>query len=227
MTGKTHRVGGMLCVLGGYQILASRGFLLSDVNPINQLIVMYPFALYGSVVSDMDHNWHSAPCKDIVSLGINKVLHLSSGVRDHMNEKSMASKVLGIFDAQHRSWQTHSELFLIIMVAVMLKLLGGSNGNADYAIIRLVFTGLILGIISHLVLDMFTPEGIWFISLVIVGRLIGKKLPTKISFVPDTKFFRTGGSWETLVRYSLWVLCLVIGISIIYQMSPYQIDFLI
>ena len=56
MTGKTHRVGGMLCVLGGFTILDSKGMLLGNVSPMIQLVMMYPFALYGSVVSDLDHH---------------------------------------------------------------------------------------------------------------------------------------------------------------------------
>ena len=79
MTGKTHRVGGMLCVLGGFTYLESKGLLLRNVNPLLQLTVMYPFALYGSIVSDLDHNANSIPSKDIVSIAINRVLHLTSG----------------------------------------------------------------------------------------------------------------------------------------------------
>ena len=67
MTGKTHRVGGMLCCLGGYTLLEANGMLLGDVNPLLQLTIMYPFAIYGSTVSDLDHHWQSAPSKDIVS----------------------------------------------------------------------------------------------------------------------------------------------------------------
>ena len=40
MTGKTHRVGGMLCVLGGFTYLESKGFLLINVNPLLQLNFM-------------------------------------------------------------------------------------------------------------------------------------------------------------------------------------------
>ena len=36
MTGKTHRVGGMVCVLGGFTYLESKGLLLRDVNPLLQ-----------------------------------------------------------------------------------------------------------------------------------------------------------------------------------------------
>ena len=82
MTGKTHRVGGMIWVLGGFTYLESKGLLLRNVNPLLQLTVMYPFALYGSIVSDLDHNANSIPSKDIVSVAINRVLHLTSGLKE-------------------------------------------------------------------------------------------------------------------------------------------------
>lgn len=227
MTGKTHRVGGMLCALGGYTILSGKGMLLSDVSPLVQLTVMYPFAIYGSVVSDLDHNWNSAPSKDIVSWVINKVLHLTSDVRDHMDEKSSASKALSVFDAKHRSWQTHSDLFLVAMIFLAMQIMGSSPYSADQIIIKLITTGLALGIISHLFLDMLTPEGIWCILTSGVGKVAKiKGIPQKISFVPNTKFFRTGGPWETLVRYVMWVICLILLVRILYVASPYRISFL-
>ena len=227
MTGKTHRVGGMLCVLGGYSLLESKGMLLGNVSPLLQLAVMYPFAIYGSVASDLDHDWHSCPSKDVVSLAINKVLHLTSGIVERLNEKSTAYKILSIFDANHRSWQTHSDLTLLAMIMVMTNLMNNSVNSVDSVIIRLIFTGLILGVISHLVLDMLTPEGIWsFITIAIRKVTKNKLFPEKISLVPDTKFFRTGGVWEKLVRKILWVLCLLLFLKMILDISPYSLSFL-
>lgn len=227
MTGKTHRVGGMLCVLGGYALLESKGMLLGNVSPTLQLVVMYPFALYGSVVSDLDHDWHSVPCRDVVSLGINKLLHLTSGVRDTIGDRGSLSKALSIFDAKHRSWQTHSDLFLFLMIVAMSNLMGSSTNSVDIAIIRLIFTGLIMGVISHLFLDMLTPEGIWSFITLFLRSVTGKKVfPDKISLVPDSKFFRTGGAWEGIVRRVLWVLCLILFLRILISISPYSISFL-
>ena len=109
MQGKTHRIGGVLCAATGYVLLSSKGLLLKDVNPLLQLAVMYPFAIYGSVMPDLDHHWESAPVRDPVSWGINKVLHLANG-------KSNIAKPLKLFDAKHRSWQTHSDIFLILLI---------------------------------------------------------------------------------------------------------------
>lgn len=223
MEGKTHRIGGMLCCLGGYTILESKGMLLGDVSPLVQLAVMYPFAIYGSVVSDLDHNWHSAPCKDVISLGINKILHLTTPIREKTNSKSF---LVSLFDARHRSWQTHSDLFLFVLIVVANSILSSTVNSADQVIIRLITTGLVLGIISHLVLDMLTPEGVWSIVTTILGKITKyKKIPKKIHFVPNTPFFRTGGTWEKIIRYIMWIVCIFLLLNLILDLSPYQIVF--
>ena len=193
MTGATHRVGGVVCALAGYTILEKKGMLISDVSPMLQLAVMYPFAIYGSTVSDLDHHWQSAPSKDIVSFCINKILHLTTELRKKTKSKN---PVLAVFDAKHRSWQTHSDLFLLIMILLSIQAIGSSISGANSIIMKLVFTGFILGIISHLILDMLTPEGIWSIVLTGVGKAFKINVPEKIHFVPKSKFFATGGSWE-------------------------------
>lgn len=224
MTGKTHRVGGMLCVLGGFTYLESKGLLLRNVNPLLQLTVMYPFALYGSIVSDLDHNANSIPSKDIVSVAINRVLHLTSGLNESTGGRN---KVFGILDAKHRSWQTHSDLFLVaLMYALYQMVMETKLATVESVIWSLVGMGFILGVISHLILDMITPEGIWSILLVGVGRVTGNKvMPKKLRLVPDSKFFSTGGPWESLVRNILWICCVVLFIRLIYLMTPYRITF--
>lgn len=221
MTGATHRVGGVVCALAGYTILEQKGMLISDVNPLLQLAVMYPFAIYGSTVSDLDHHWESAPSKDIVSFCINKILHLTTNFRKKTKSKN---PILGIFDAKHRSWQTHSDLFLILMIFLSMYAIGGSITSANSIIMKLVFTGFILGVISHLILDMITPEGIWCTLSTVLSKVCKIKIPEKIHLVPKTKFFATGGSWERFVRWFLWVISFILLIRILYAMSPYQIN---
>lgn len=224
MTGKTHRVGGMLCVLGGFTYLESKGLLLRNVNPLLQLTVMYPFALYGSIVSDLDHNANSIPSKDIVSVAVNRVLHLTSGLNESTGGRN---KVFGLLDAKHRSWQTHSDLFLVaLMYALYQMVMETKLATVESVIWSLVGMGFILGVISHLVLDMITPEGIWSFILVGISKVTGKKLiPKKLRLVPDSKFFSTGGPWESLVRNILWICCVVLFIRLIYLMTPYRITF--
>lgn len=224
MTGKTHRVGGMLCVLGGFTYLESKGLLLRNVNPLLQLTVMYPFALYGSIVSDLDHNANSIPSKDIVSVAINRVLHLTSGLNESTGGRNT---VFGLLDAKHRSWQTHSDLFLVALIYALYQMVMETKlATVESVIWSLVGMGFILGVISHLVLDMITPEGIWSFILVGISKVTGKKLiPKKLRLVPDSKFFSTGGPWESLVRNILWICCVVLFIRLIYLMTPYRITF--
>lgn len=218
MQGKTHRVGGVLSALAGYAILEGNGMLISNVEPVLQLAVMYPFAIYGSIVSDLDHNWNSAPAKDPFSWCINKVLHLTTGLRQKSGKK--LNSALSVFDAKHRSWQTHSDLFLFVFIALSFFIGSSSIVGASSIIFKLIMLGFTLGLISHLILDSLTPEGIWFI----VPSIIRRK---KVSFrlVPKSKFFATGGSWERLIRSIMWVIIIFLSIYVIYTMSPYRISF--
>lgn len=218
MQGKTHRVGGVLSALAGYVILEGNDMLIPNVEPVLQLAVMYPFAIYGSIISDLDHNWNSVPAKDPFSLCINKVLHLTTGLRQKNGKK--LNPVLSVFDAKHRSWQTHSDLFLFVFIALSFFIGSSSIVDASSIIFKLIMLGFTLGLISHLILDSLTPEGIWFI----VPSIIRRK---KVSFrlVPKSKFFATGGSWERLIRSAMWLIIIFLSIYVIYTMSPYRISF--
>lgn len=226
MTGKTHRVGGVLCCLAGYSLLQSKGYLIQGVNPLLQLTVMYPFSIYGSIVSDLDHNPKSAPAKDPFSIGVNKILHLSTGICKKAGEdKKKLNPLLSVLNAKHRSWQTHSDLFLILAVMFSHWLLNCSTSGVDVIIIRLISLGLILGIISHMVLDMLTPEGIWSLVSIIISKVTGIKTPKKLHLVPDKKFFATDGPWEKWVRKVMVFACWVLIIRIIYLALPYRLSF--
>lgn len=205
MTGKTHRLGGVVSALAGYSVLASKGLLINDVDPLLQLTVIYPFAMYGSVVSDLDHHWESAPCKDIFSFLINKFLHITG--------------------AKHRSWHTHSDVFMLVILGLSNLLLHFASG-AESIIINLVFSGLLLGIASHMILDSLTPQGIHSLVLKLVSLIpVFNKIPTKIHFVPKTPYFATDGPWEEKVRKILWLLCFVLLIRIAWDYIPYNLVF--
>ena len=221
MNGKTHRVGGMLCVLAGFTYLESKGMLLRGVNPILQITVMYPFAIYGSIFPDLDHEGNSIPSKDIVSVSVNKILHLASYVPGD-------GRVKKVLNAKHRSWQTHSDLFFLLLCFLLVNLLGNKKLNSVESImVTLIGSGFILGVISHLILDMLTPQGIWCVGLVGVSNIfrVNRILPRKIRLVPNTHFYSTNGPWEGLVRKILWCLCVIFFVRIIYLMSPYRFVF--
>ena len=115
-------------------------------------------------------------------------------------------------------------------------------GNAvETVIITLVLTGLSMGTLAHLVLDMLTPEGINLIIPKILNSLlkvVGVKtfhVPDVLRLVPRHKFFATGekNSWEVLVQKTLkflttvslvWFI-LVLVEPIVMRLLPFTISF--
>lgn len=229
MTGETHKEGGMLVSVVGFMLLKNNGLLLPDVNEAVQLMVMYPFALWGSTASDLDHHWESAPSKDGFSWAINKVLHLSTKSRDVMDnmrgvKNTVGYNLLGLFDAKHRSWQTHSDLTLYSILILLWALLSGrlnvGFSALDTSIVALILIGICLGIVAHLILDMLTPQGIWLTVGIALNKFLSKVLkrevhlfPEKIKVVPKWKIFATGSAWENLICKILRILKVV---SVVY-----------
>lgn len=222
----------------GFWVLKSNGLLLPDVNEGLQLLVMYPFTMWGSVASDLDHHWDSCPSKDAPSWCVNKVLHLTSSLRDKMKDslgnrakKSMSYKLAGVLDASHRSWQTHSDLLLITILLLLWLVLTGSFGGTviDTAIASLVLTGICLGVIAHLILDMLTPQGIWCMTFVGINKLISMALrrkfvilPERLHFVPHIQFFATGGTWEIIIKKILEVCTVISAVYVLILLYGYK-----
>lgn len=186
MLGKTHHAGGTVAALVAFEVMRSKGWLIPDCNEFVQLLIMYPFASFGSIFSDLDHGADSISSKDPVAIGINKVLRMTG--------------------AKHRSWQTHSLLvtggfclFLFALVFLGNNLIGVS-GAIDWACLRLATIGFICGVLSHLILDAFTTAGIHIWP------------GFKLRFVPKTHAFATGGLWEKIVFYTLiFIVILLLG----------------
>ncbi len=231
MTGKTHRAGGMLVSVVGFEVLRQQGLLLPDVHQGLQWLVMYPFVMWGSVASDLDHHWQSCPSKDYPSWCINKLLHIGKPLEEltEHNEQGVLHKTGKLLNAHHRSFQTHSDITLYLVLALLFYLAGGENtlvnlGNMDRAIGTLVLFGLGMGILAHLVLDMLTPEGIWVSILVVANKLTPKhiRIPEKLHFVPHSSFFATGGTWEIFIQKLLTFLTVVSLLWLGYILSsPY------
>lgn len=214
MTGKTHRQGGMLCALVGFLFLKWNNYLLSNVSSILQLLIIYPFAMWGSVASDLDHHWDSCPDKNVPNYIINRLLHITTPIFKKLNDSlserqkkdSFEYKVAKLFSANHRSWQTHSDLTLIIAVFCLLSSLKGKIivyelNDVEVAIMSLALSGVVLGIIAHFILDMLTPSGVWFTIGILINKILKHKiLPEKLRFVPKSKRFATGGEWENFIR---------------------------
>ena len=225
MTGKTHRAGGMLCSIVGFSLLQKNGLLLQDVSIWSQWLVIYPFCMYGSIVSDLDHHWDACPNKDYPSWLINKALHITKPIKDNMEQTMPASarkdnllyKFASIFSASHRSWQTHSDLTLFCMLYLLNAIMSGrfSNlGAVDVSILSLVLIGLCLGIIAHFILDIITPDGVWVVGLVLLEKFLRLfspriNIPKKLHLVPHGEFFATGGKWEEFIQKVLKILTFV------------------
>lgn len=249
MTGKTHKAGGMLVSIVGFAILREKGLLLPDVNQGLQWLVIYPFTMWGSIASDLDHHWESCPQKDYPSRLVNMALHITKPVKKSLDKTltekqkkhNVVYKVADTFDASHRSWQTHSDFTLFIMLFILYAVYNGLFTNfsaVDTALASLVMTGICLGIIAHFILDLITPEGIWMTCLVILNKVLKLFNPRinireKLSLVPNTKFFATGGKWEELVQKVLKVatwLALIWFLYVLIQpflsgIIPYSLEF--
>jgi hypothetical protein len=219
MTGETHRAGGMLVSIVGFEILRRNNLLLPNVNEGLQWLVMYPFTMWSSIASDLDHHWDSCPQKDYPSRLINIALHITKPIKksldqtltDGQKKNNWGYKVADALNAKHRSWQTHSDLTLFVMLYILWLAFNQripTLGAIDSSILTLVLTGICMGIIAHFVLDMITPDGIWMIGLVILNNVLKIfnpriRIPQKLHFVPHNSFFATGGRWEQMVRQFL------------------------
>lgn len=238
MQGKTHRLGGVVATFSGYIVLEQNGLLIPGVNPLLQLVVIYPFAQYGATVSDMDHHWGSVPSRDIFSKSLHTVMHIGKKPREAIErvrgkrgaEKSIMYNLLSVFSPEHRSWQTHSDM-TILMVALGLWFTVFSQwamfSGTDAIIVQLILVGIGFGILAHLVLDAITPEGIWALGFVWINALTGKKLlPEKVGLVPHKTFFATGNNWEKKIVYPGMILISWLQfLTIIYLMLPVKWDF--
>ena len=118
MQGATHRAGGVTAMLVGYSYLHSKGLPIVDNAPIASFVAMYPFAIWGSTASDLDHypgsvwdevkligerHGHTIPSQDILSRAISRLLHLTTPLRKVLPPRSRMSALAGVLDCKHRS----------------------------------------------------------------------------------------------------------------------------
>jgi hypothetical protein len=91
----------------------------------------------------------------------------------------------------------------------------------------LILTGIGLGVVAHLILDILTPQGIWSCLFVGINKLISLVLhkdvillPEKIHLVPNIGFFATGGMWETAIRRLLKIAAVLSVVYLMVLMFP-------
>lgn len=237
MKGSTHRAGGFLCSVLGVALLKHNGLLLQDVNVGIQWLAMYPFCMWGSVASDLDHNWQSVPVKDPPAYVLNKALHLTAPIQKGFERAGNTSdslyKIARTFNARHRSWQTHSDLTLFFLGWLLHGVLSNAFGfnSTEALLLSLILVGVCTGMIAHFFLDMLTTEGILSVVFTVLKKASsgGKKKvkPVKVSIVPHSKFFTTDSAWETFVNKALKV-CNILAMAYLLWLAfggylPFQI----
>jgi hypothetical protein len=240
MEGKTHRIGGTVCAMAGFVTLKDSGYLLSSelISPALQFLVIYTAGIYGGMWPDNDHHWESSPLKDPASWLQNKLMHIANAPYKRLDEKmsskqkkrSVLYKTLKFMRCIHRSWQTHSEFTLLMILWLMMSpTLLGFTGRFDSVLWLLIVTGFGLGVISHIILDMLTTEGVRF-ALGVFIKVFFPSVPifTTIRLVPGISAFKTGSEWEmairkalSLIQYALLIMVLLdlAGVSILSYFS--------
>lgn len=232
MTGKTHKAGGMFCSVVGFALAKKLGVVPSDVNDCLAWVTIYPFCMWGSVASDLDHHWDSCPCRDLPSRVINIALHatkpLKVGLEKAGKKKTKMYGVAKFCNASHRSWQTHSDMTLFIMLYLLWFAMSGrftGFNTVEATLCTLVLEGICLGVVMHLLLDTLTPDGIWLIPMVLINRVFHLMLPEKLHFVPHMKVFATGEKWEAFIYKCLSYGTVVVVALVLLSFLPVDIDF--
>lgn len=227
MLGRTHRVGGGFFTFCGFLILKKYNYLIPGVAPWLQLVIMYPFCMWGSMAPDLDHHTQSIPMRDAFSIALNKVLHLTHGLYKYLDRhwgvkwKKWYNPIwafASLFNARHRSYQTHSDLNLFIGLYLLHRVIQSGNVSYEMVTVRLILTGVLIGYLSHVVLDMMTPGGIWSIVGVVINHVVKKAiLPTKLRLVPKWHWLRTGSNYEDVVRSILSVGTALMVVYLVYE----------
>lgn len=232
MEGKSHRIGGTVAALSGYLFLKEKGVLLSpDVaSPVYQMLTIYVAGIYGGMWSDNDHHWESSPLKDPLSWVQNKILHLGNKRYKRLDKtlkgkqkKSLHYKVAKLLACRHRSWQTHSE-FTLASILLVFGLVNSLFANTAFnlAFSWLMMLGFFLGVLSHLVLDCLTTEGIRFASGIWLNTFFDLHIPETIRIVPKSSYFSTGSPWELAIRKWLQGLQYLLVIVVLIDLAGFN-----
>lgn len=192
----THKAGGALFALVGFDLLSRNNLLPAGIDSWLQLVLLYPVCSFASVAPDLDHGW--------------------SSVKEHTPASWLVHKLIHLTKPRHRSWQTHCVVLaggfiglLLSLVYAMQELSWFGVRGINVAVIRLLVYGLGLGIGSHLVLDLFTTDGIWLIPGI------------KIRLVPHSSKYGTDTKYEHRVRAFLYVS---VALALIWVLNPFNVQ---
>lgn len=190
---KTHKVGGAVGAMVLFNYMQLNDMLIADMNPLIQLGLIYAVSSWASTSADLDHAECNIKEQTPFNLLINKILHIGK--------------------CTHRSWQTHCILITGGICTLLVSLLNflqvcfpALMSNNDYSILTTIIFGLVAGWGSHLILDMLTTAGVHLIPGI------------KIRLVPKSEKFKTGGTWETIVRVILYIALVVVLLLVIKEL---------
>lgn len=166
MTGKTHAMGGMITSIAVVDYL-------NHTNQCPSLILTATFigsALIGSLLPDLDNEKST----------ISKVLWFVTIILKIIKK---IMKILGVKGLEHRCGM-HSLVIPTMLISI------GMICFKSFSVTVFVLTGITIGYLSHLFLDMFNPMGI---------SLFFPLYKQKIRFLPKCIAIKTGGAIESVI----------------------------
>lgn len=182
MTEKTHAVGSLVFATGAFLIMDKCNMLDTQIVKIAQYGIITPYALWGTQIPDFDQDNPNR----IVTNPVNRLI-------------MDLFKVLG---AKHRGIISHVlPIFLsgIVCLLMQLSIITFGMHKLSLDVLHLMLLGLFLGLLSHLILDMCTKDGIY---------VCGKR----VALVPKTDIFKTGSPYEKTFRSVLYIVCCILCI---------------
>ena len=183
MVGKTHVLGGSAFALGSYIVLRETGILNPDLESAAQLACIMPYAMWSATAPDFDQDNKDRAMASPINLAMQKFFNLMG--------------------AGHRSLKSHVYPALIATVLSAISITGvnifGASNSNSAVVYCMVILGMAMGLLSHLLLDLCTKDGI---------RINGKRY----AFVPEIDLFKADGIVEQIVRRFLYVLNILLFI---------------
>ncbi len=177
MLGKTHTLGGSALALGSFLVLQEAGLLNIDLDAPAKLLCILPYSIWGATAPDLDREDMDVAMASPINLAIQK-----------------AFKLIG---AGHRSAKSHVYPAILILLLTVVSLFGVNIFSVQYvnslAVYCAVLIGISAGLLSHLLLDMCTKDGI---------KYKGKRY----AFVPELDAFKTGSVYEKTFRHILYII---------------------
>ena len=182
MTEKTHAVGSLVFATGAFLIMDQCKLLDPQIAKIAQYGIITPYALWGAQIPDFDQDNPNR----IVTNPINRLI----------------MDLFKVLNAKHRGLLSHILPVILSGITFLLMCLPFFTfyvQGTSLDVLRLMVLGLFLGLLSHLILDMCTKDGIYF------GHY-------RIALVPKMDVFKTGTAYEKTFRKILYAVCCILCI---------------